>query len=129
MGDIVQFPKEKQETSPQSLEQTIDQINEYKLIHAHECTEMMAKLVFHHLDLMGFTSLNITDEEVQKNEALIIEAIRSYMLMNHGVAHPFQRLSSKIFKSSNNNIHLDDSLSIVFKTRKPNDTKKAKSEA
>lgn len=126
MGDVVQFPKANQDFSPpQNLEDVAERIGDYKHIHAQECTQILTEIIFHQLDLMGFTNLDITNLTTQKNEALIFEAIRSYMLLNYNIDHPFQKLSNKIFRATDNNegICLDEGMNIVFRAKNAKEEK------
>ena len=116
MGDVIQFPKKND--IPQTFEEVDNLTCNYKLTHIYESVEILMQMIYHHMALLGFNNLDMSDEQVQKQEAMIVESIRSYLAMHHGINHPIQEVSSRMFRKDDEGILLDDTMNIVFRRKK-----------
>lgn len=87
--NVVQFPKDKMLSPPQSMEEVRAELNHNKMQYVdgivnHYSSQLANKFAMH-----GF---RIDDENFLKDFAFTVESLRSGLYRSIGVDHPFQEL-------------------------------------
>jgi hypothetical protein len=96
MSNIVQFPKEKKGSPPQSLDEVHDNLENIRHIHVDETVAIIAEVIFDHLSLSGF-NFTPEDESYVKDVALAFEAITSMLYKYHSMDYPLQIVADELF--------------------------------
>jgi hypothetical protein len=96
MSNIVQFPKEKRGSPPQSLDEVHDNLENIRHIHVDETVGIIAEVIFDHLSLSGF-NFTPEDESYVKDVALAFEAITSMLYKYHSMQYPLQIVADELF--------------------------------
>ena len=118
-NNIVVFPKINKnakdvEAFVEQVEENLDLVKNY---HIQETINNIVPNLFYQLEIAGFT---MDDENIDdiKDDAFIVESIRSLLCSYYDIYHPFQKLSGKIFypdEKEANTLKIVDDLSINFK--------------
>ena len=87
MAKIIQFPKEKMKTPPQSKKELDAELLNNKVAYVDDVANHYSSSVFNKLAMHGF---NVDDEDFIKAYAYTIESLKSSLLRNVGVTHPIQ---------------------------------------
>ena len=107
-NNIIKFPKEHRVNVLQSnsltKEQADKQLNLLKNYIIREIMMLIVPFIFNKLASAGYS----LDNHVQKDGALIEEALRSMLYKYHDIEHPFQSLAEQMFE-----INDDDDLTMV----------------
>ena len=90
--NIIQFPKEKMRTPPQSKKELDAELLNNKVAYVEDVASHYASSVFNKLAMHGF---NVDDENFIKDYAYMIETLKSCLLRNVGVTHPIQNTVEK----------------------------------
>ena len=85
--NIIQFPKEKMRTPPQSKKELDAELLNNKVAYVEDVASHYASSVFNKLAMHGF---NVDDDNFIKDYAYMIETLKSCLLRNVGVTHPIQ---------------------------------------
>lgn len=89
MDNIIQFPKVKVDTPPQSPEELRDKLTEYKLSYSEEISEYLWRQTLGELVRSG-CDFSKDMEKYFPSMVLVLESIRSLHLQYQGVDHPLQ---------------------------------------
>ena len=92
MAKIIQFPKEKMKTPPQSKKELDAELLNNKVAYVDDVANHYSSSVFNKLSMHGF---NVDDEDFIKDYAYTIESLKSCLLRNVGVTHPIQNTVEK----------------------------------
>lgn len=92
MAKIIQFPKEKMKTPPQSKKELDAELLNNKVAYVDDVANHYSSSVFNKLAMHGF---NVDDENFIKDYAYTIESLKSCLLRNVGVTHPIQNTVEK----------------------------------
>ena len=92
MAKIIQFPKEKMKTPPQSKKELDAELLNNKVVYVDDVANHYSSSVFNKLAMHGF---NVDDEDFIKDYAYTIESLKSCLLRNVGVTHPIQNTVEK----------------------------------
>ena len=92
MAKIIQFPKEKMKTPPQSKKELDAALLNNKVAYVDDVANHYSSSVFNKLAMHGF---NVDDEDFIKDYAYTIESLKSCLLRNVGVTHPIQNTVEK----------------------------------
>ena len=92
MAKIIQFPKEKMKTPPQSKKELDAELLNNKVAYVDVVANHYSSSVFNKLAMHGF---NVDDEDFIKDYAYTIESLKSCLLRNVGVTHPIQNTVEK----------------------------------
>ena len=87
MAKIIQFPKEKMKTPPQSKKELDAELLNNKVAYVDDVANHYSSSVFNKLAMHGF---NVGDEDFIKDYPYTIESLKSCLLRNVGVTHPIQ---------------------------------------
>jgi len=105
-NNIIAFPKKKKDhfgdLKPQSLEEIQDNMEMIRQIHIQDTIETVIPMLFDQLTVAGFSSSE--EEDNTKNEAMLIESLRSCLSKSYGIFHPLQSISESLFVKNENNI-------------------------
>lgn len=96
MSNVVQFPKEKRGSPPQSLDEVHDNLENVRHVHVDETMAIIAEVIFDNLAISGF---NFTPEDGSyvKDVALAFEAIASMLYKYHSMDYPLQVVADQLF--------------------------------
>ena len=92
MAKIIQFPKEKMKTPPQSKKELDAELLNNTVAYVDDVANHYSSSVFNKLAMHGF---NVDDEDFIKDYAYTIESLKSCLLRNVGVTHPIQNTVEK----------------------------------
>jgi len=90
--NIIQFPKEKMRTPPQSKKELDAELLNNKVAYVEDVASHYASSVYNKLAMHGF---NVDEENFIKDYAYMIESLKSCLLRNVGVSHPIQHTVEK----------------------------------
>jgi len=90
--NIIQFPKEKMRTPPQSKKELDAELLNNKVAYVEDVASHYGSSVFNKLAMHGF---NVDDDNFIKDYAYVIETLKSCLLRNVGVTHPIQQTVEK----------------------------------
>lgn len=98
-NNVITFPKEnkniKKSATIEEINENVEQMNMY---HIHETIGNLIPIVFTHLEIAGFNPSDEQIEEDVRDMAFFVESLKSMLCKHHGIYHPFQVLSDKIFE-------------------------------
>lgn len=119
-NNIVAFPKKSssRETPQQKLEEIQQSVDLMRHYHIQETISHLTPIIFNQLDVAGFGLSEDGDDDI-KDGALIVEALRSYMLKYYDMFHPFQIVAENIFvpdDSQEDALKIAEELSVELKT-------------
>jgi len=86
--NIIQFPKDKMKTPPQSKKELDQELLNNKVAYVEDVATHYGSSVFNKLAMHGF---NVDDDNFIKDYAYVIESLKSCLLNNVGVTHPIQK--------------------------------------
>ena len=86
--NIIQFPKDKMKTPPQSKKELDQELLNNKIAYVDDVATHYGSSVFNKLAMHGF---NVDDDNFIKDYAYVIESLKSCLLNNVGVTHPIQK--------------------------------------
>ena len=86
--NIIQFPKDKMKTPPQSKKELDQELLNNKIAYVDDVASHYGSSVFNKLAMHGF---NVDDDNFIKDYAYVIESLKSCLLNNVGVTHPIQK--------------------------------------
>ena len=96
MSNIVQFPKEKRGSPPQSMDEVHDNLENVRHVHVDETMAIIAEVIFDNLAISGF-NFTPEDETYVKDVALAFEAITSMLYKYHSMDYPLQIVADQLF--------------------------------
>ena len=96
MSNVVQFPKEKRGSPPQSMDEVHDNLENVRHVHVDETMGIIAEVIFDHLSLSGF-NFTPEDDSYVKDVALAFEAITSMLYKYHSIDYPLQIVADQLF--------------------------------
>ena len=88
MAKIINFPKDKMKTPPQSKKELDQELLNNKIAYVDDVASHYGSSVFNKLAMHGF---NVDDDNFIKDYAYVIESLKSCLLNNVGVTHPIQK--------------------------------------
>ena len=88
MAKIINFPKDKMKTPPQSKKELDQELLNNKIAYVDDVASHYGASVFNKLAMHGF---NVDEDNFIKDYAYVIEALKSCLLNNVGVTHPIQK--------------------------------------
>ncbi len=92
MGQVINFPKDKMKTPPQSKKELDAELLNNKVAYIEDVAHHYGSSIFNKLAMHGF---NVDSEDFIKDYAYVIESLKSCLLNNVGVTHPIQRTVEK----------------------------------
>ena len=92
MDNVIQFPKDKMKTPPQSKKELDAELLNNKVAYVDDVASHYGSSVFNKLAMHGF---NVDDDNFIKDYAYVIESLKSCLLNNVGVTHPTQKTVAK----------------------------------
>ena len=120
MDNVIPFPKNNK--IPADFEEVDDKILQIKNHHINDTLQSVIPILFSYLETGGFDFDVEEDEALDdpniKDAAFIVEAIRSLLCKHHGIDHPFQQISERIFEPDLSNkgvFSLAKKINITFK--------------
>lgn len=117
-NNIISFPHKNnmRKIEPDEIENNLTMV---KYNHIGETLALVIPILFNNIELAGFL---IDDDETKSNinikdGALIVEAIKAFLLKHYDIYHPFQDISNEVFEETevDNEFKIKPKLSIEFK--------------
>lgn len=102
-NNIIQFPKTKMKTPPQSKQELDKELLDHKTSYVTDITDHYGSTIYNKLAMHGF---NVDSDEFMKDYAYTIESLKSALLRNIGVDHVIQKTVDK--DVTEYNVELDD---------------------
>ena len=112
---IIPFPIERINSPPNTMEEAKENVEYYRICHVQDSLETIIPTLFNQLSVIGFNNFEDNDPLAEKLGALIVEALRSYMLYHHDIDHSFHELSDGMFKCDEyGELVIDDQLRVIL---------------
>lgn len=108
MSNVVQFPVERLNVPPQSIEEMQDSISIMRKEHVDNLMDMMIPSV---LMLFETNGMDVETEAYVKDSALVIEAIKALMYKYYNLEHPLNFIAETCFDIRMNS---DESISYNY---------------
>lgn len=116
-NNVIAFPKSPSKSSkqPPSLEEITNNMSMIKHVHIGETLSLVAPMLFEQLAIAGFDFQDEGDD--LKYGAFVVEAIRSMLMRNYEMSHPFQEIAESVFTpDETGGLRIVDKLDIEFKS-------------
>lgn len=94
MSNVVQFPVERLNVPPQSIEEMQDSISIMRKEHVDNLMDMMIPSV---LMLFETNGMDVETEAYVKDSALVIESIKALMYKYYNLEHPLNFIAETCF--------------------------------
>jgi hypothetical protein len=108
VSNVVQFPVERLNVPPQSIEEMQDSISIMRKEHVDNLMDMMIPSV---LMLFETNGMDVETEAYVKDSALVIEAIKALMYKYYNLEHPLNFIAETCFDIRMNS---DESISYNY---------------
>lgn len=108
MSNVVQFPVERLNVPPQSIEEMQDSISIMRKEHVDNLMDMMIPSV---LMLFETNGMDVETEAYVKDSALVIESIKALMYKYYNLEHPLNFIAETCFDVRMNS---DESISYNY---------------
>lgn len=100
-NNVIMFPKRnKRLPQADSLQDLLDQAQQVHEVYVCETLDNIVPVLLKQLTAAGYDVNNVHNG---KDIAFFIEALRSFMLKNFTIDHPFQTVSKNVFEFSDEN--------------------------
>jgi hypothetical protein len=116
--NVIMFPNRGTPPQHLSVEKTTYDVSMVKMNHINEALETIIPMLFNNITIAGFDI--VPDEEDDdsnlKDNALVVESIRSILCKYYGIKHPLQEVADEFFFHKEEGVlsvtdHLDIDLS------------------
>lgn len=108
-NNVIQFPKAKYNTPPQSLEEMVADIDRIRHEHADEIiTSMIPQLV----GLFMANGIDVDQHEYIKDVSMIVESSKALLYKYFNIEHPFHEMIESVFEFNYNE---DESVAYTYK--------------
>jgi hypothetical protein len=100
-NNVIQFPKKNNNhihREELAIEEITHNVNMMKHYHIQETIASLAPLIFNNLEVAGFNISDDEEDEIVRDGAFIVEAIRSILCKHYSIYHPFQQIADNIFE-------------------------------
>ena len=100
-NNVIQFPKKNNNQTNRddvALEEITHNVNMMKHYHIQETIANLAPIIFNNLEIAGFGISDDENDEIIRDGAFIVEAIRSILCKHYDIYHPFQQIADNIFE-------------------------------
>ena len=118
-NNVLMFPEDrmKKDSSPQTIEDVEEKVDDFKRIHIQESLETLVPLLFNQIHMLGFEPPE--DESLYiKEGSLVVEAIRSFMSKVHDIPHPLHMIAEHMFEDhGEEGLVMSDRVKIVITTK------------
>jgi len=104
--NVIMFPVKGNLPQQVSAEKITIDMNMVKFNHINEALETIIPMLFNNIMIAGFDIFPEEDEDDDniKDNALIVESIRSILCKYHGLNHPLQEVAEEFFVSKGDGI-------------------------
>jgi len=123
-NNIISFPKINQNIKgPTSLEEINSNMDMIRHVHIGETISVVVPMLFEQLNIAGF---DFQEDGLElKYGAFIVESIRSMLMYNYEMDHPFQQIAQEIFiPEEDGSLRIVNKLNIELDTRFYDDIEK-----
>jgi len=97
--NVIMFPNRGTPPQPVSVEKTTYDVSMVKMNHINEALETIIPMLFNNITIAGFDI--VPDEEDDdsnlKDNALVVESIRSILCKYYEIKHPLQEVAEEFF--------------------------------
>ncbi len=98
-GNVIQFPKNKLNTPPQSVEEMVADIDRMRREAADVmATDMIPQLI----SIFMSNGIDADQHEYIKDVSMIVEATKSLLYKYYNIDHPFHKMIDTLFEFSYN---------------------------
>jgi hypothetical protein len=100
-NNVIQFPKKNNNQIHReelAIEDITHNVNMMKHYHIQETIANLAPIIFNNLEVAGFNISDDEEDEIVRDGAFIVEAIRSILCKHYSIYHPFQQIADNIFE-------------------------------
>ena len=106
--NIIQFPKAKLNTPPQSLEEMVDSIEKLRRETADEIANSMIPQL---IGIFMANGIDADQHEYIKDVSMIVESSKSLLYKYYNIEHPFHEMIESVFEFSYND---DDTVDYTY---------------
>ena len=108
MSNVITFPKGRRDAPPQSLEETVENINRLRQDTLQTTVNVLATNL---MVMLGEAGIDVMEEKYMQDSALLIEALTSLVAKSLDLGHALQEFAETCFTIDYN----EDSDSIDYK--------------
>jgi hypothetical protein len=119
VSNVVQFPVERMNVPPQSIEEMQDSISIMRKEHVDNLMDMMIPSV---LTLFETNGMDVETEAYMKDSALVIESIKALMYKYYNLEHPLNFVAETCFDvkiDGNDNVTYNYDISLSSEPDEP----------
>lgn len=95
--NIIPFPKGKKGSPPQSIEESIAEIN---LVRSERIDDMLSELIPMVLSILHTSGFDVYDLQYAKDNAMLFESLKALMMKIYNMDHPLHPVAETIFSVS-----------------------------
>lgn len=117
-NNIISFPgiNKKSNRGPQSIEEITSNMDMIRHVHIGETISVVVPMLFEQLAIAGF-DFEEEGEEL-KYGAFIVESLRSMLMYNYDMLHPFQQIAQELFiPEDDGSLRIKNKLDIELNTQ------------
>lgn len=86
------FPSRKNPSSKKDVKENLELL---RVVQVNEIVEMFVEEILKRLEILGY---NISANKNLKDGAFMLEALKSLLLKQHDIYHPFQQLAETVYE-------------------------------
>lgn len=114
MSNVIQFPKSKNNTPPQTIEEMVADIDRLRRDHADEIANSMIPQL---IGMYMSNGVDVDQHEYIKDVSMIVESMKSLLYKYFDIDHPFHDMIESVFEFSYN-----DDESVAYSYKLPTET-------
>lgn len=95
--NIIPFPKGKRGSPPQSIEESLAEIN---LVRSERIDDVLSELIPMVLNILYTSGFDVYDLQYAKNNAMLFESLKALMMKIYIMDHPLHPITDAIFDIS-----------------------------
>lgn len=114
-NNVIVFPGANKGGKTLTPTEVTSNVNALKYNHINEALETIIAMLFNNIEIAGFgENIGGTDDSSLKQGSLIVESIRSLLMYDYGLTHPFKELADKVFVKDIEGFGLAPSVEMTF---------------
>lgn len=92
--NVVPFPRGKKDAPPQSKAEIFQKVLDSKMEYSEIAFQMIVPHIFSAFFSLG---IDLLDDDLNKNNAMLLEAVKAVILKSNGIPHPLHAATEKWF--------------------------------
>lgn len=112
-NNVIQFPKAKMNTPPQSLEEMVADMDRFRRDHADEIINSMIPNI---INMFVTNGIDVDQYEYIKDVSMVVESTKALLYKYMGIEHPFHDMIESVF-----DFKFNDDESVAYSYTLPTD--------